>query len=147
MVKQEQPKVGPDGKYMVNNHIVSFIGFAPADDPEIIVYVAIDNPKNTIQFGGLVTGPIVGTIIEDSLRNLNIPQRENEISKEYMWPEEPKEMVPDLVGLNKSEIVNDYSVFSVEVHGEGEYIIDQSPKAGIKLAPGSTIRIYLSEAH
>src|SRR5699024_2856272 len=35
-------KVGPDGRYMQNNHIVSFIGFAPADDPEIVVYVAID---------------------------------------------------------------------------------------------------------
>lgn len=138
-------KVGPDGKYMKNNHIVSFIGFAPADDPEIIVYVAIDNPKNTIQFGGLVTGPIVGTIIEDSLRNLDIPQRKNEINKEYMWPEEPKEAVPNLVGIKKTEIINDYSLFSLEVHGEGDYIIDQSPKAGIKLSPGETVRIYLSE--
>lgn len=34
-----------DGKYLENNYIVSFIGFAPADDPEIVVYVAVDNPK------------------------------------------------------------------------------------------------------
>src|SRR5699024_4477994 len=46
-------KVGEGGRYMANNHIVSFIGFAPADDPEIVVLVAIDNPKNTIQFGGV----------------------------------------------------------------------------------------------
>src|SRR5690625_7447724 len=38
-------KVGPDGRYLENNHILSFIGFAPADDPELLVYVAIDNPK------------------------------------------------------------------------------------------------------
>src|SRR5699024_1928171 len=51
-------KVGEGGQYMANNHIVSFIGFAPADDPEIVVLVAIDNPKNTIQFGGVVAAPI-----------------------------------------------------------------------------------------
>ena len=43
-----------DGKYLENNYIVSFIGFAPADDPEIVVYVAVDNPKGVTQFGGVV---------------------------------------------------------------------------------------------
>ena len=43
-----------DGKYMVGNYIVSFIGFLPADDPEIIVYIAIDNAKGVTQYGGTV---------------------------------------------------------------------------------------------
>ena len=51
-----------------NNHIVSFIGFAPADKPEIVIYVAVDNPKGTVQFGGVVAAPIVGKIMEDSLQ-------------------------------------------------------------------------------
>ena len=34
-----------DGRYMVGNYIVSFIGFLPADDPEVVVYIAIDNAK------------------------------------------------------------------------------------------------------
>ncbi|PAQ12636.1 stage V sporulation protein D, partial [Bacillaceae bacterium SAOS 7] len=49
-----------DGKYLKNNHIVSFIGVAPADDPQIVIYTAIDNPKGTVQFGGTVAAPIVG---------------------------------------------------------------------------------------
>ena len=36
------------------NYIVSFIGFLPADKPEAVVYVAIDNPKGVTQFGGTV---------------------------------------------------------------------------------------------
>ena len=48
-----------DGKYMVGNYIVSFIGFMPADDPQIVVYVAIDNPKGVTQYGGTVAAPIV----------------------------------------------------------------------------------------
>lgn len=137
-------KVGPDGRYMSNNHIVSFIGFAPADDPEIVVLVAIDNPKNTVQFGGVVAAPIVGTIIEDSLRVLNVPLRKDEIDKEYVWPEQPKVRVPDLVGFTREDLLQDLSHFSIEAYGEGDHIIDQSPKAGTKVEEGAQIRVYLS---
>ena len=43
-----------DGKYMVGNYILSFIGFLPADKPEVVVYIAIDNPKGVTQYGGTV---------------------------------------------------------------------------------------------
>ena len=43
-----------NGVYMTGNYIVSFIGFLPADNPEVIVYVAIDNPKGLTQYGGTV---------------------------------------------------------------------------------------------
>ena len=71
-----------DGRYMENNHIVSFLGFAPADKPEIVVYLAVDNPKGTVQFGGVVAAPIVGNIIGDSLRAMGVPPRKNQIEKE-----------------------------------------------------------------
>src|SRR5699024_2708632 len=83
-------KVGKDGRYMTDNYIVSFIGFAPADDPEIVVYVAIDHPQNTVQFGGVVAAPIVGTIIEDSLSVMGVERRSDGIKKDYVYPEQPK---------------------------------------------------------
>ena len=43
-----------NGVYMTGNYIVSFIGFLPANDPEIVVYLAIDNPKGITQYGGTV---------------------------------------------------------------------------------------------
>lgn len=138
-------KVGPDGRYMQNNYIVSFIGFAPADDPEIVVYVAIDHPKNTIQFGGVVAAPIVGTILEDSLRALEVEPREGGLEKKYLWPEVPKVEVPDLIGLTKGELTEYMTNLTIETSGTGDYIIDQEPKAGIKVEPGSSIRIYLAE--
>lgn len=138
-------KVGADGKYLANDHIVSFIGFAPADDPEIVVLVAIDNPKNTIQFGGVVAAPVVGTIIEDSLQMMDIPTRKNELDKEYNWPEEPKVKVPNMIGMTKEDILQDLSNFSIDVHGHGDTVKDQAPAAGSKVDEGSTIRIYISE--
>lgn len=137
-------KVGPDGRYMQNNYVVSFIGFAPADDPEIVVYVAIDNPKGTIQFGGVVAAPIVGTVIEDSLRAMGVEEREDGLEKEVVWPEQPKVEVPDLIGLDTSELIEFMTNLSIETSGEGTTIINQSPKPGAMVEEGSTIRLYLS---
>ena len=43
-----------NGIYLTGNYIVSFIGFIPADNPQAVVYVAIDNPKGITQYGGTV---------------------------------------------------------------------------------------------
>ncbi|MBP0724810.1 stage V sporulation protein D [Bacillus sp. RG28] len=132
-----------DGRYQENNFIVSFIGFAPADDPQIVVYVAVDNPKGTVQFGGTVAAPIVGNIIRDSMHVLGIPPRKNQIEKELRWPESPDVKVPNLVGLEKKDLQQMLDTFTIEYSGEGNTILDQSPKAGVKLKEGSKIRIYL----
>lgn len=138
-------KVGPDGRYMQNNYIVSFIGFAPADDPEIVVYVAVDNPKGTVQFGGVVAAPIVGKIIGDSLPVMGVERRTDGLEKEYQWPEEPLVEVPDLIGLTPQEL-SEYMVnLSIDVSGSGDKIIDQEPKPGEKVKPGATIRIFLND--
>src|SRR5690625_3319595 len=107
-------KVGPDGRYMQNNYIVSFIGFAPADDPEIVVYVAIDHPKDTVQFGGVVAAPIVGTIIHDSLSSLNVPKRDTGLEKKYVWPENPPVEVPNVTGLTTEELTSLYTHLTLE---------------------------------
>ncbi|WP_058307911.1 stage V sporulation protein D [Gracilibacillus massiliensis] len=136
-------KVGENGRYLENNHIVSFIGFAPANDPEIVVYVAVDNPKDVVQFGGVVAAPIVGNIIDDSLRALGVPKQEDGLEKEYQWPDTPLVEVPDLIGLNKKELRQYLLSLQVEVVGEGNYIIDQAPSAGEKIEEGSKIRLVL----
>ncbi|MGM8364225.1 stage V sporulation protein D [Virgibacillus sp. W0181] len=138
-------KVGPDGKYLENNHIVSFIGFAPADDPEILVYVAIDNPKDVVQFGGPVVGPIVGTIIEDSLSAMGVERRTEGLEKEYQWPDQPKVEVPNLIGQSTEDLMEYMTNLSIETNGKGKYIIDQTPKAGVKIEQGAKLRIYLSD--
>ncbi|KMK77114.1 stage V sporulation protein D [Alkalihalobacillus pseudalcaliphilus] len=134
-----------DGRYLENNYILSFIGFAPADDPEIVVYVAIDNPKDTIQYGGQVAAPIVGTIIGDSLRALGVEKRENQIEKELTWPDEPLVEVPDMLGRTRREIHDSYYELQINTSGEGKYVVTQSPKPGEKVQSGSTIRLYMGD--
>lgn len=131
------------GRYLENNYILSFIGFAPADDPQIVVYVAVDNPKNAIQFGGQVAAPIVGNIIEDSMRVLGVEQRKNQLEKKVTWLDTPMIEVPNLIGLEKKEIANQLFNLKLDISGEGEKIVKQAPDPGTKVEEGSTIRIYL----
>jgi stage V sporulation protein D (sporulation-specific penicillin-binding protein) len=131
-----------DGRYMENNHIVSFIGFAPADDPQLVVYVAVDNPKGTTQFGGVVSAPIVGSIMGDSLRALGVEPRKGQLEKEYKWPDVPLIEVPDVVGMTKTELGDLFVNLKIETSGEGNIVVKQTPEAGVKLKEGSTIRLY-----
>ncbi|MCH1623880.1 stage V sporulation protein D [Fredinandcohnia quinoae] len=134
------------GGYLQNNHIVSFIGFAPADDPQIVVYVAVDNPKGVVQFGGTVAAPLVGEIIGDSLRAMGVEKRENQIDKKMkLWTDIKMIDVPNVVGLTKKEIQQQLFNMKLEVSGDGNVIIDQAPNAGERIKEGSTLRIYLGE--
>lgn len=136
-------KVGPDGRYLANEHIVSFIGFAPADDPQMVVYIALDNPKDTIQFGGVVSAPIVKNIIDDSLRNWNMPLRKDGLKKSYLWPEQAKVKTPDFIGMHKKDLLQQQSHFKVHFEGEGTIVIDQVPEAGSSIEEDGSIRLYL----
>ncbi|GAA0331112.1 stage V sporulation protein D [Bacillus carboniphilus] len=133
-----------NGRYLENNYIVSFMGFAPADDPQIVVYVAVDNPKGTVAFGGTVAAPIVGNIMRDSLPLLGVEPRKDQIEKETTWLDTPLVEVPDLVGLSKKELIQAPYTLNLESSGEGDIVVEQAPRAGLKVKEGSTIRIYFS---
>jgi stage V sporulation protein D (sporulation-specific penicillin-binding protein) len=134
-----------NGKYSASEHIVSFIGFAPADDPKIVIYTAVDNPKG-LQFGGLIAAPIVKNIMEDALRYMGVPPRKDGVKKEFVYGlDTPTAEVPNLVGLTVSEIYESfYSNFRLAKYGAGNTVVLQEPKPGTKLPRGSTIQIYLS---
>lgn len=135
-----------DGRYMENNHIVSFIGFAPADQPELVVYVAVDNPKGTIQFGGVVAAPIVGSIMGDSLRALGVEMRTEQIEKVRKdWMDPVMIEVPDVVGMTRKDIQEIFVNFKIDASGDGDTVIKQTPPGGIKLKEGSTIRLYFDD--
>ena len=67
-------KVSGGRGYAENKHVASFIGFVPAESPELVVLVAIDEPEG-IQYGGIVAAPAFKAIAETSLRYLNSPKK------------------------------------------------------------------------
>lgn len=133
------------GRYLENNYILSFIGFAPADDPQLVVYVAVDNPKGTIQFGSQVSAPIVGNIMKDSLPALGVKPREGQMEKKITILDTPTVTVPDFVGLSKIELMDQMVNLKIDASGEGETVVRQSPEPGAKVKQGSTIRLYFDK--
>lgn len=134
-----------NGRYSATDHIVSFIGFAPADDPKIVVYAAVDNPQG-LQFGGLIAAPLVKSIMEDTLRYMQVPERKDQMEKKYVYGDTRLVEVPNVIGMSITDIYENLnSNFLLAKSGVGSYVVNQVPKAGAKLEQGSTIRIYLSE--
>ncbi len=131
-----------DGAYKDGEYIVSFIGFAPADDPELLVYVAIDSPKNAVQFGGVIAAPIVGNIIEEAAPLIGIERREKQLEKEYQWGDELTFRVPDLIGMTKETLQKQLYPYAIEWHGEGEKVKDQLPAPGYVMNMDETIHVY-----
>ncbi len=132
-----------NGRYLENNYVLSFVGFAPADDPQIVVYFAIDNPKNTVQFGGQVAAPIAGNIIGDSLRAMGVKPRKNQIEKEITYPQVPLVEVPNLVGTSKKDFLGVDVNLKLDISGKGDTVLRQDPAPGKKVEIGSTIRVYM----
>ena len=116
-----------NGRYSPNEHIVSFIGFAPADDPQLIVYVAVDNPQG-IQFGGVVAAPIVRNIMADALPSLGVQPRTKQVDKEYKYGDVKIVTVPNLVGKTVSDIYEDMNTnFRLAASGNGDTVVRQAP--------------------
>jgi stage V sporulation protein D (sporulation-specific penicillin-binding protein) len=133
------------GRYSANEHIVSFIGFAPADDPKVIVYAAVDNPQG-LQFGGLIAAPLVKNIMEDALRYLKVPPREDQLQRKYAYGDTRIVEVPNLIGATVEDIYEDLnSNFLLAKSGSGNTVINQVPKPGSRVEQGATIRVYLSD--
>ena len=134
-----------DGRYMVGNYIVSFIGFLPADDPQVIVYVAVDNAKGVTQYGGTIAAPIAKNILKDAISALNIQKREGASEKKYNYLDRKYATIENVVGMTPSEAIKALKPFKVEFSGTGSTISYQSPSAGERIYEGETVRLLLSD--
>jgi cell division protein FtsI (penicillin-binding protein 3) len=66
-------QVAENGTYSETKYVASFIGFAPADDPRLLVAVIVDQPQGSDYYGGSVAAPAFGEIAEFALPYLGVP--------------------------------------------------------------------------
>ena len=127
-------KIGIEGAY-----IASFAGFAPADNPEISILIAIDEPTGE-HGGGAVAAPIAGMLLEKIMTYLNVgPQYEDgEISN-------ISSVAPSLVGKSVGDAKVSAAKFTVKVVGSGTKVISQTPAAGQQMRTGGVIVVYTEE--
>ena len=132
-----------NGVYMHGNYILSFIGFLPADNPQAVVYVAVDNPKGVVQYGGTISAPIAKNIMIDIIDALNIPKSEYTLDKVYNWYDTKYAIVPNVINLELSEAKKQLKNFTVNYSGTGNIIKAISPSPSTILPVNSTIKVFL----
>lgn len=132
-----------NGSYLDGNYILSFMGFLPADDPEFVVYVAIDNPKGVTQYGGVVSAPIARNVMLSAIDILDIEPRSDGMAKEYTWLDKKYSILPNVVGMSREEATKTLKNFKIEYSGDGDTVIYMSPNAGYYVAEGETIMLML----
>lgn len=133
-----------NGVYMQGNYILSFIGFMPADDPEIVVYAAVNNPKGVPQYGGTVSAPIARNIMLSSIDILKIKEKDGGMLKEYMYTDKRYYVVSDVIGMSVKEANEALKGFKVNYTGNGDKVVYQSPKAGSMQSEDTVITLMLN---
>lgn len=133
---EKQPR--GNGKY-----VASFIGFAPADNPQVACLVILDQPPvGNTYYGGLIAAPVVKNILDETLQYLNV---EPEYTQEEMQFVDI--LVPDVVGRapDKAKQAIEKAGFNVIIYGNGDKITAQMPKANNKISRNSNVILYTEE--
>lgn len=135
-------QIAEDGKYVPGKYILSFLGIAPMDDPSVACMISIENPKNTIQYGGTVAAPLVKEVITESFGILGIDKRKNGVEfSPRLWVDKNIYTVKDYVGLSISKI-RDTNNYKFIILGDGLTVRSQIPEAGEKIIEGGYVILY-----
>lgn len=142
-------KVRPDGTgYYQHRHLSSFVGYFPADAPQVVGIVYLDEPRHPIHFGGYTAAPALTRMAEylaglhpELLRH---PDQENPIRVPPDLPDPALTagVVPDLDGLPLGRAAACLAQLGFVVHVSGSGTVrDQFPAAGVRHAPGSVVQL------
>jgi len=136
-----------DGSYAQGHYVCSFIGMAPADDPQIVVLAIVDEPTNVMQFGSTTAGPIIKEVMGNTLKYLGVEPKYTEEEKAENVKNKVK--VPDVRGLSIEDATKVLEESKLEANidndidiKEGTIIKDMFPKPGVSVNEGSLISIY-----
>ena len=125
-----------------DEYMVSFAGFAPADDPKVAVLIILDNPDPNSGIyisGGAMAAPVVGNVLADILPYLGV--------QENSGSEAVNAAVPNVKvrGLEDARRKLEDTGFQVKIVGDGDTVTDQAPMPGMRIALGSTVVLYAGE--
>ena len=124
------------GGYHADRYIASFIGFAPVEDPEIVMAVVIEAPRKKTH-GGSVAAPIFKQIAEKVLFYIGVSSKKELVGMKVM---------PDLSGMSVRDILkwSEEQGVKVEVKGSG-FVTNQKPLPGDLIKEGMVCSIELKQ--
>lgn len=136
-----------NGVYDYTKQVISFIGYAPVDDPKIAILVLIDEPKDSELGGGAAAAPVFQKIANQTLQYLGVPKKFDEASSKSVQESNPGVKTPDLKKLSLQEAKNllKSKGISYATLGSGTELISQFPKAGATLKAGQHMYLLTEE--
>jgi penicillin-binding protein 2B len=123
-------------KYGKENYLFSFLGMAPADNPQLIVYVGVQEPElKPTEIGSDPVSDVFKPVMQNSLKYLNIKPQEKVNLKQ--------EQIPDLTGLSINKAKEEIKKAGADpvVVGNGSEIIKQLPQPGSEMLEGGKVII------
>ena len=138
-------KTGTADKGQTGDVVVSFLCFAPADDPQVIMLITMDTPSRatgTYVSGGNMVAPTASTVMAEILPYLGI---EPSYSAEELLGMDTT--VPNVIGMSVEEAKTKLKdrALSYKVVGDGETITDQTPAGGAIIPGKSSVILYVGE--
>lgn len=124
-------------------YIGSYIGIVPINDPQIAVYVMLDEPTGGSYYGGVISAPVGSRVMSDILPYLGIEPQYTEAELKHI-----SVSVPDVTGQELIDAKKALSGvgLSYKVVGNGESVIRQHPTAGNAVFRGGTVVLYTEES-
>nr|WP_322924546.1 penicillin-binding transpeptidase domain-containing protein [Paenibacillus sp. SGZ-1014] len=143
-------KTDGSGQYDYTKQVVSFIGFAPANDPKIAMIVVIDQPSNSKLGGGTAAAPIFKQIVSQALPYMGVAKVSDGDSKKTTTTVQQTPTMytaPVLTGkplelAKKNLLANG---ISYKVVGSGNTVVKQYPAAGATMGSGQNIYLMTEE--
>ena len=139
-------KTGTADKGQTGDVVVSFLCFAPADDPQVIMLITMDTPSRatgTYVSGGNMVAPTASTVMAEILPYLGI---EPSYSAEELLGMDTT--VPNVIGSTVEQAKEKLKerALSYKIVGDGDTITDQTPAGGAIIPGKSTVILYASAA-
>lgn len=138
-------KTGTADKGQTGDVVVSFLCFAPADDPQVIMLITMDTPSRatgTYVSGGNMVAPTASTVMAEILPYLGV---EPSYSAEELLGMDTT--VPNVIGMSVEEAKSKLKdrALSYKIVGDGETITDQTPAGGAIIPGKSSVILYVGE--
>ncbi len=134
-----------DGRYG-SKRVVSFVGFAPVDDPRIAAIVVLDEPNAWTTFASVLAAPSFRELAYDTLQYLGIEP--DPFLLEQSGKGERKVAVPQLIGLSLEDAQRKLTALGLKskLSGTGELVVEQLPPKGVMVPIGSTVLLTLGSS-
>jgi cell division protein FtsI (penicillin-binding protein 3) len=140
-------KVKSEGGYYPDKYVSSFVGYFPADQPQVVGIVYLDEPR-TIHYGGYTAAPTFTHLaerlaaLEPTLLRFPQPEKDQAPPVDVADPPMQAGVLPDLSGLPLSRAIICASLcgFLVEAEGTG-FVVQQSPAPGTTLDSCRTVKL------